>query len=443
MNIDHRRILGSFDKILEKNKNFVQEVAASSTELFGGPDVKIPRAGAHAGQKGWASSNAWDIPAAIGTPVYAIADGTVITFKDYGSSIIKTGGKKLYGIGFTVESDGGLPDVYYTHLENVGVSKGDKVQCGQFLGYIMDMPGSSYDHVHIGIERGDISQFLTSDGKLRCGGGTITGEVGGPAPTKDTSSNSNSPSSDFGGTQKPTEPEADEFNSDFGEIIGKKKPKQMTESFGKDVQQSYEALRIPAKKNSKIYSPVEGVVDNSRYARGCKNEVTIKINDSLGYLQYCGISNPKVSHGDKIKVGALLGSTSDDVEVVHFNTKYQRQKLKDNSFNNSMFGKKPEEKTYKSKYDDDYKIKSKPEPTYYDPAMALIPSMITGMFKDKVDPETGQVEKRMGYATDKKPVDPWIVNSLSKPFVKIGKALGTNKSDRLKENIERIKKLLK
>ena len=36
---------------------------------------------------------------------------------------------------------------------------------------------SSYDHVHIGIETGDISQFLDSNGKLKCGGGTISGSV--------------------------------------------------------------------------------------------------------------------------------------------------------------------------------------------------------------------------------------------------------------------------
>lgn len=427
MNLDHRKVLGSFDRILEHNKDIVKEVAASSTELFGGDNVRIPRAGAHAGQAGWQSSNAWDIKADIGTPVYAIADGTAITFRDYGRSIIKTQGKKLYGQSFTVKSDKGLPDVYYTHLEGSPISKGAKIQCGQFLGYVMDMPNSSYDHVHIGISSGDISQFLTSDGKLKCGGGTITGDVGS-APSKDTDTDLKSDSNVDSDSE-----------SDYGKIIGSRpKSKSMNESFGKNVINYYDTIRIPAKSNSKIYSPVSGVIDSSKYARNCINQITIKIDGDLGYLQYCGISSLSVQQGDKVKVGTLLGKTNDDVEVVAFDKKFSRQKIKDDSFDNIKLTKNSDLEDFNTK-----KFKSKPEQTYYDPAMALLPSMVIDLFKNKVDPDTGKVEKRMGYATDTKEVDPWIVNSLSKPFEKIGKKLGTNKSSKLKENVERIKKLLK
>lgn len=428
MNLDHRKVLGSFDRILEHNKDIVKEVAASSTELFGGDDVKIPRAGAHAGQSGWQSSNAWDVPAAIGTPVYALADGTAITFSDYGRNIIKTQGKKLYGQSFTVKSDGGLPDVYYTHLEGSPISKGSKIQCGQFLGYVMDMPNSSYDHVHIGVSKGDISQFLTADGKLKCGGGTITGDVGS-APTKDTDSKS-----EFG---LPTNTDSTDSASDFGRLIGFK-PKPMNESFGKNVIHSYDTIRIPSSSNTKIVSPVRGVIDSSKYAKNCKNQITLKIDGDIGYLQYCGISNPRVRKGDKVNVGDILGKTTEDVEVVFFDKKFSRQKIKNDSFDNIKTNKDSDLEDFNKK-----KIKSKPEQTYYDPAMALLPSMFFDLFKNKVDPDTGKVEKRMGYATDTKDVDPWIVNSLSKPFEKIGKKLGTNKSSKLKENVERIKKLLK
>jgi hypothetical protein len=41
-------------------------------------------------------------------------------------------------------------------------------------------------------------------------------------------------------------------------------------------------------------------------------------------------------------------------------------------------------------------------------------------------------EKRIGYSTDKKPVDPWILNFLEDPF----------KRKKVNENIERIKKIL-
>ena len=85
----------------------------------------------------------------------------------YGPTIIKTGGKKLFGCGFTVRSNNSLPSVYYTHLKNTTVRKGSKVEVGQLLGYVMDFPGSPFDHLHIGIETGDISQFVTKDGTIK------------------------------------------------------------------------------------------------------------------------------------------------------------------------------------------------------------------------------------------------------------------------------------
>jgi murein DD-endopeptidase MepM/ murein hydrolase activator NlpD len=154
-----------------KSKKITSEAPQFSGDLLGGARVKIPRDKTHAGQSGWASSNAWDIPANISTPVpvYAIASGKVVTFKDYGPNIIKINGKKLFGIGFTVDSNDGLPDVYYTHLKNAQVKLGDKVECGQLLGYVTDFPESSFDHVHIGIEKGrNIREFIDSDGKIKC-----------------------------------------------------------------------------------------------------------------------------------------------------------------------------------------------------------------------------------------------------------------------------------
>jgi murein DD-endopeptidase MepM/ murein hydrolase activator NlpD len=128
MNTDIKDILHSFDSIIDENKMFIDEVATSSTSIFGGAAVRIPADGAHKGQSGWQSNNAWDIKADIGDPVYAVAPGRVITFKDYGPSVIKRDGKKLFGAGFTVKSDDGFPSVYYTHLKDPKVSKGDKIK---------------------------------------------------------------------------------------------------------------------------------------------------------------------------------------------------------------------------------------------------------------------------------------------------------------------------
>jgi peptidoglycan hydrolase-like protein with peptidoglycan-binding domain/murein DD-endopeptidase MepM/ murein hydrolase activator NlpD len=162
--------------IKESIIKFLQE-APMSSHLTGGANITIPRDGAHAGQSGWHSSNAWDIKASVGDPVFALAGGTVQTFSDYGADVIKRGGKKLYGQSFTVDSEGGLPDIYYTHLQGAQVRKGDKVQCGQLLGYVMDFPNSSYDHVHIGIESGhNIREFLNDDGSLKCAKGQKLGK---------------------------------------------------------------------------------------------------------------------------------------------------------------------------------------------------------------------------------------------------------------------------
>ena len=139
-----------------------------SKKILGDNNITIPKDGSHKGQSGWQSNNAWDIGVPIGTPVYAVNSGTVITFNDYGPKIISRNGKRLFGLGFTVKTDNSLPSVYYTHLKNAQVSKGSKIVCGQLLGYVMDFPGSSFDHLHIGVESGSIRQFITSDGTLKC-----------------------------------------------------------------------------------------------------------------------------------------------------------------------------------------------------------------------------------------------------------------------------------
>jgi murein DD-endopeptidase MepM/ murein hydrolase activator NlpD len=153
-------------------KSLINEVDYSSTLLkHNGSEVKPSwnsGPSSHAG-KDWQSKNAYDIPASIGTKVYSISSGTVRKVYDSGSSIKKLPGKKIYGTQVSITSDDGNPDLFYTHLKNVKVTTGDKVKCGQELGEIMDFPGSSYDHVHIGAEYGqDVKSLMDYDGKLKC-----------------------------------------------------------------------------------------------------------------------------------------------------------------------------------------------------------------------------------------------------------------------------------
>ena len=424
------RVNNTFDIILKKNKTTINEASASSDSLFDGDSVKIPSAGAHKGQKGWQSSNAWDIKAAVGTPVYALADGEAITFSDYGRSVIKTQGKKLYGQSFTVKSSNGLPDVYYTHLEGSPIKKGSKIECGQFLGYVMDFPGSSYDHVHIGVEDGhDISEFLTPNGKLKCGGGNIAGGALGSEPTKDSD-----------GEEVSSEKSGSGYDSELYKLaLGVGKLFGLKEGFGKNIQQHMGTVSIPGSSNSVIKSPVDGVV-NTRFMFGCKNHVTIQIDgDSKNSLQFCGIGKLTVKNGQKVSEGEVIGKMGDkDVaEVLLLNSSKQRQPIDPKKFETKKVKKTDSDKKRKEVLKSDDRV-------YYDAATAALILAPFSIFKNKYDKDTGEMtQKRWAETGEKNQTDPWVIDTLKKPIKKVTNAFKKkNDEGKIRENIERIKKLL-
>lgn len=403
---ENRSILNYFDRILKGNKTLVYEAASSSTGLLGGQSVKIPSAGGHAGQSGWQSSNAWDIPAPIGTPVYAISSGTASSFNDYGRDITSTGGKKLYGQGFTVDSDNGLPDVYYTHLEGSPIQKGSKIQCGQFLGYVMDMPDSNYDHVHIGVESGDISQFLNPDGTIKCSGGAITGGYGSQQ-----------------NTQGKEDTALYQAAKNLGQSLGLK------ESFGKNTKKEFGKILIPGSSNQKILSPVDGIINNTKFDASCRNQIMIEFGSDSSFLKYCGVTDKKVKNGDKVSEGQLIAlmDKNDVAEVFFLDSSYQKQNI-----DASVVSKKMKKKS--SNKDS----KRKDGRTYYDPALAgllLLPKKIFGNVYDK---DTGELKvKKWKDMDSSRDVDPWIANAIKKPFQK------KNRNEtKIQENIKRIKGLL-
>jgi hypothetical protein len=422
-----RDILKSFDLILKENKSFLNEVAASSTSLLGGAQVKVPADGAHAGQSGWQSGNAWDIAGAPNSPVYAIAAGKVITLNDYGTDVTKTQGKKLYGYGFTVDSSNNLPDVYYTHLTNVTIKQGDNIQCGQLLGYIMQSPQSvNYNHVHIGVESGhNINKFLNADGTLKCGGGTIPGQV------------SNAPKG--GNLSFKTEPDATFIDNIANPIIS-----QIKSSAGL----------------------TESTTGKERF-----------------YLQFCNISQLAVKNGQKISSGTILGKTDTDVIVSKFDAYKSKIRLKRGDIDlgkntTDYLGnitipkdsntkiKSPVSGVVNTKYSsscnnqitieyyvgsDDVKVDKgrTSEPRFSDPLIGAILTAPLKIFQDKYDKNTGELkQKRWGNAGEK--VDPWIKDAIVAPFKKVGglfrkenKEEEERKKKKVNENIEKIKRLLK
>lgn len=427
------KILKSFDKILSENKSLVSE--ASSSSLFGGAQVKIPDDGGHKNQKGWFNNNAWDIEATIGTAVYAVIGGTVKTFNDYGPIPTHRDGKTLFGIGFTIDSDDNLPDVYYTHLKDTTVKVGDKVQCGQLLGYVMDFPENSYDHLHIAVEKGHVRQYLNDDGTLKCGGGTIAGSTS--TLTSATGTTTSTPKANL------------DFKTNDTTFV------------------------------NNIASPL---VSQIKSGAGIK-EQTVRGKERF-YLQFCNISQLAVKNGQQISAGTLLGKTDNDVEVSKFDTNRTKIRLKKGDIDlgkniKEYLGvltipkdsntkiKSPVSGVVTTKYNSSCKnqitieyyvgndkekvnvdTKRTKDPTFSDPLLGAILTAPLTIFKDKYDDSGNLKQKRFGYAGEK--VDPWVKDAIVAPFKKIGdlfrkenKEEDERKKKKVDENIEKIKKLLK
>lgn len=193
-------------------------------------------------------------------------------------------------------------------------------------------------------------------------------------------------------------------------------------SFGKGVQNNNGTVLIPKDSNNRIKSPVSGIIDNSNYSSSCKNQITVKTKRK--YLQFCGISNPYVKDGETVSSGQVLGRTNTDVEVVLFDSSFKRENINigktkiDNQDNN--------DKEY-SKYG-----KNDSTQRYDDPVLASLVKSPFKPFQNQYDNSGKMIEKRLGYSTDKKDVDPWIINKFKDPF----------KKKKMDETIERIKKLL-
>jgi murein DD-endopeptidase MepM/ murein hydrolase activator NlpD len=79
-----------------------------------------------------------DIPVVLGTPVYSIADGVVVTL--------------LAPQTHRIDIDHGSYRTGYVHLDNALVSLGEEVAAGQLIGYSGDwhfgIPGGTPDHLH-------------------------------------------------------------------------------------------------------------------------------------------------------------------------------------------------------------------------------------------------------------------------------------------------------
>lgn len=131
-------------------------LVSSSAKIIGNPGE-----GTHNADD-WASRNAWDVAAEVGTKVYSISNGIVRRVRQGTGNLIKSGVKKIYGDQLSISSTDGKPDVFYTHIET-DLKAGDTVKVGDVVGTIMKYEGIP-SHVHIGLSHGNLSDYTNLKG---------------------------------------------------------------------------------------------------------------------------------------------------------------------------------------------------------------------------------------------------------------------------------------
>jgi murein DD-endopeptidase MepM/ murein hydrolase activator NlpD len=105
-----------------------------------GDVIGLPYEGSHTLYGNWESDNAVDVATPVGTPVYAVADGTI--GREIGS--LDSNDPHLAGLRLHLVTDAN--EFYYAHLSQIVVQAGDLVHKGQLLGYSGEANGVAHLH---------------------------------------------------------------------------------------------------------------------------------------------------------------------------------------------------------------------------------------------------------------------------------------------------------
>ncbi len=285
--------------------------------------------------------------------------------------------------------------------------------------------------------------------KYSGGNYTVDPTIDSDTESQDSSEKPKEDSKDIGsyggkGSSYGSDPELFKAALGIGKMLG------LNESFGKNVSGRYGTISIPGSSNSVIKSPVDGVINNMKKISGCKNQITIESEDLGYFLQYCGVTQPKVRDGERVSEGQVIGimSKDDTVEVLMLNRSYHRENLNTKEFEKSYSEKKSKRKKPEYVDDKDGETEAKTNRrSYTDPAMASLILAPFEIFKDRYDKKTGELkQKRWAETGSKRQTDPWVLDAIKAPFKKVGKIFSKNKNeqfDRIQEDIEKIKKLIK
>lgn len=401
MNID-KKILEIYDEINKSKKSILQTIGIREAVL-GAPLDSIKVNSAY-GPRGGREHNGVDF-AADAANVKSPADG-----------VVEIGEMKNDDCGGTItinHADGYKTG--YCHMQKINVRSGQKVSKGDIVGVSgggSNDPGkgrSDGRHLHFTLRKdGQLVDPMSYIGKE---GIVSSGSASEDAYNYATSSNTTKPSS--GG---------------YAQVVGSiKSVEGLSEqrNFGKNVSNRYGRVVIPKDDNSKIKSPISGVINNKKYFASCKNQVTIEnIDNGTVYLQFCGISSPSsFRNGESVRIGTLLGTTDTDVEVNMYDSNWSRISIPEKDLTISSKDKVKDLEDTKRK---------NTESEYYDPIMAALMGLPSKIFQDKFDKSGNRTEKRYGGVADKQEVDPFVLNFLKDPF----------KRKKVNEDIEKIKKML-
>jgi len=137
------------------------------------------------------------------------------------------------------------------------------------------------------------------------------------------------------------------FVKDIGKsllnAIGIKEGKTYS-SFGKNYTIRHGEVIIPKEDNTKIKSPVSGVITSYSYNSSCKNQLVIEVDNANVYLEYCGLNSVSVRNGDRVNKGDLLGITDSDIRVSLYDSSGNRKHIDVNSEDNNRENKRENKK---------------------------------------------------------------------------------------------------
>lgn len=123
------------------------------TQFFGDTDF----ADAHEALYSGHGHDGLDIAAAIGTPVLAALDGTVLATGNTDAVPSCVGGS--FGKWIMLQHANGL-NTMYAHLSKIGVTAGQKVTTGEVIGYSGETGYATGPHLHFGVYVGSVTQII-------------------------------------------------------------------------------------------------------------------------------------------------------------------------------------------------------------------------------------------------------------------------------------------